>query len=121
MWCQYRTELTVERRVPRGAFMPRPEVESSLVTMSVLPAFELSEREESFMDLLSRALFTKRRKTILNGLSSLYPQKERLAQAIRTSGLNPSARPEELGVSGFLTLTRGLSSLGEPRPLSLPR
>lgn len=108
LWCQYRAAGRIERRISRGAFLPRPDVGSCLVTLDIKTSFDLSEEEESFMDTLSRAAFSKRRKTLLNGLLSLYPDKSALASAIVSCGVSPDRRPEELGVEGFQRLAKGL-------------
>ena len=108
LWCQYRADVKIERRILKGAFLPRPEVGSCLVSFCIRHSFELSEEQESIMDALSRAAFSKRRKTLLNGLLSLYPDKLELASAIRACGISPDRRPEELGVEGFQKLAKGL-------------
>lgn len=114
LWCQYRGTPRIERRIPRGAFLPRPDVGSCLVVLEMRSSWELSEEQESLMDVVSRAAFSKRRKTLLNGLQPLYHDKAALASAISACGIDPDRRPEELGVWGFLRLAKGL-----PLPNSL--
>ena len=116
LWCQYRADVKIERKISKGAFLPRPEVGSCLVTLSIQESFELTEEEEFVMDTLSRAAFSVRRKTLLNGLLPLYPDKPALESSIIACGINPNRRPEELGVEGFMRLARGLPPPPQPPP-----
>ncbi len=108
LWCQYRGAVKIVRRIPGGAFLPRPDVGSCLVTLDLYPESPLTEPEEEFMDTLSRAAFSTRRKTLLNGLSPLFPDKKALSEALSSSGIDPGCRAEDIGVAGFVTLARAL-------------
>lgn len=111
LWCQYRAEVAIEKRVSRGSFVPRPEVASCLVSLRMRTSFPLQEDEEQFLDTISRAAFSKRRKTISNGLNEVIPDRDVLAEAIRTAGVDPTARPEDLCVGDYVSLTKTLWSI----------
>jgi 16S rRNA (adenine1518-N6/adenine1519-N6)-dimethyltransferase len=110
LWCQYRAKVSLEKKIPRGAFWPRPDVESCLVTLELMQNFPLDEDQEALMDALSKAAYSQRRKTILNGISTVLPHTPRftLSEAIKASGLDPERRPESFGPDDFVTLTRAL-------------
>ncbi len=108
LWCQYRGRVRVVKRLPGGAFIPRPDVGSSLVTIDISREFPLSVPEEEFMDSLSRAAFSARRKTLLNGFSPLFRDKEKLSSIIASAGIDPNTRAQNLGVDGFVTLAKAL-------------
>ncbi|HHY76069.1 MAG TPA: ribosomal RNA small subunit methyltransferase A [Firmicutes bacterium] len=111
LWCQYRAEISLEKRLPPGCFVPRPEVGSCVVTLLMKDSFPLSEEEEEFLDSVSRSVFSKRRKTLANGLAGIIPDKERVSKAMEEAGIDPSLRPEDLGVDGFVALTKALLPL----------
>ncbi len=114
LWCQYRAELALERRLPRGCFVPKPDVGSCVVSLNVKDSFPLSEEKERFLDAVSRSLFSKRRKTLSNGLEDVLPDKDAVIAALRNAGIDPSRRPEDLGVSGFVAVTEALWPLSSP-------
>lgn len=86
-------------RVPAQAFRPPPKVESAVVRLLPhrQPPFDpaLGER----FDALVRLAFGQRRKTLRNSLRPLLS-----ADAIRTAGIDPAARPEALSLRHFARL-----------------
>lgn len=108
LWCQYRSRVSIERRISRGSFVPRPNVGSCLVALEVKPSFPLSAEEERVLDVVSRAAFSKRRKTLLNGLRDIAVDRDALSSALTQSGIDPEERPEDLGVDGFVRLAKAV-------------
>jgi 16S rRNA (adenine1518-N6/adenine1519-N6)-dimethyltransferase len=108
LWCQYRSRVSIERRISRGSFVPRPNVGSCLVALEVKPSFPLSVEEERVLDVVSRAAFSKRRKTLLNGLRDIAVDRDALSSALTQSGIDPEERPEDLGVDGFVRLAKAV-------------
>lgn len=111
LWCQYRTRVRIVRRVLAGAFLPKPDVDSCLVVLDLHRTFPLSESQEQFMDVLSRTVFSAKRKTLPNGLAPLFSDKKALSLVLEAAGIDPKMRPEQLGIEGFVTLTRTLFPL----------
>lgn len=107
LWCQYRANVRIERHIPRGAFFPRPDVESCLVSLELRSSFPLDEPAEEFLDTVSRAAFSARRKTILNGLRELADRNE-LLEVMDRLGIDARKRPEALGVEEFAALAEEL-------------
>ncbi len=101
----YRSEAEIIEGVPRSAFYPPPEVDSSLVLLRPRPPpFPLKD-EEVFTKVVDR-LFQHRRKTIENALSLSFREFKMSREAIRgtvvRSGFSgkrvEELRPEELGL-----------------------
>jgi 16S rRNA (adenine1518-N6/adenine1519-N6)-dimethyltransferase len=111
LWCQYRARVVVERRISRGSFIPRPDVGSCLVTLDMRPSFPLSPKGEELLDRISRSVFSKRRKTLLNGLRDIVPDRAALSQALAGAGIRGEQRPEDLGVEEFTCLVIALGPL----------
>ncbi len=109
LWCQYRARVAVEKRISKGSFVPRPDVGSCLVTLQLRPDFPLAVEEEGMLDRISRAVFSKRRKTLQNGLREVVPDREVLANILEESGIDPSRRPEDLSIDEFVRLTRAVA------------
>jgi len=106
LWCQYRAKVKIEKKIPKGAFLPRPEVGSCLVTLDICPAFELTEKEEMILDEISRKAFSQRRKTILNSLLGLIPDRKNLLALLTDNGLDPQKRAEDLTVGEYVNLAK---------------
>ena len=111
LWCQYRAKVMIARRIPKGSFIPPPEVGSCLVLMDMKSSFPLSPEEESILDKITRAVFSRRRKTLRNGLLPLVPNGEALDEALKSVGIDGRLRPEDLDVSAFVDLTKALIPL----------
>lgn len=111
LWCQYRGSVTIERRIPRGAFVPPPEVDSSLVTIDMYDRFPLTEEEEDILNEISRAAFSQRRKTLLNSLAPLVGSKQALISIENISSVPLKKRPEELSLEEYVVLTKGLAPI----------
>jgi 16S rRNA (adenine1518-N6/adenine1519-N6)-dimethyltransferase len=104
-------------QVPRGAFRPVPNVDSTVVRLTPWrpPLLDLAEAQH--LRTLTRAAFGWRRKQLQRilrdapayGLTA--PQLAELAAA----GFEPTARPEALSPDEFIRLTRELRRLGFPR------
>ncbi|MCD6320969.1 ribosomal RNA small subunit methyltransferase A [Candidatus Bipolaricaulota bacterium] len=80
--------------VPREAFLPPPRVDSAVVRLWRLPHPRIASPPEAFEALL-RAVFSARRKTLLNALRRAYPE-ERVRRALAELGLDPRVRGETL-------------------------
>src|SRR5262249_35712501 len=93
-------------RIPRGAFLPPPDVSSALVTLR-LPGEGIDvtpDDRQEFLDFV-KACFSQKRKTLLNSLKSVVPR-QRLQEAIAAMKLRPDARAEQLSVQDLVRLRR---------------
>lgn len=92
--------------VPPSSFVPRPHVSSTVFSLSRKGG--VSIERASALYALAKALFSRRRKTVLNSLSAYLGNGEKAASALLKSGIDARKRPEELDVDAFARL---LSSL----------
>ena len=87
--------------VPKGVFLPRPNVDSAVVRFvrrSILPV----ENPDRFFKLVKTS-FTQRRKTLANNLKELGNQ-EKIQSSILKAGLQESVRAEALTLAEFVKL-----------------
>ncbi len=87
--------------VPKGVFLPRPNVDSAVVRFvrrSILPV----EDPDRFFKLVKTS-FTQRRKTLANNLKELGNQ-EKIQSSILKAGLQESVRAEALTLAEFVKL-----------------
>lgn len=87
--------------VPKGVFLPRPNVDSAVVRFvrrNVLPI----EDPDRFFKLVKTS-FTQRRKTLANNLKELGNQ-EKIQSSILKAGLQESVRAEALTLAEFVKL-----------------
>lgn len=117
---QHRAEVSIERRVPAGAFFPPPRVESAVV----LAAFrEPAARplDEGRFRRLVKAGFAQRRKVLANALAAarIAPE-EALAAGLAGAAIDPRRRGETLTVGEWIALERGLGT-GEGAPERVAR
>lgn len=106
---------TVEKlfRVPAGAFHPPPRVDSAVVRL--VPRAEPLIRDDQLplFRVLVTGLFGFRRKQLGRGLRELtgWPA-PRVEELLRSAGIPPTARPEELATEEFARLAEALIDAG---------
>lgn len=93
--------------VPKSVFMPKPKIDSTVLRLSLRKYDDEVDRERLFA--LVKAGFNKRRKTILNSLSDVYP-KDELSLAFEKVGINKTLRAENLSLDDYINLTNVLNS-----------
>src|SRR5574337_505267 len=100
-------------RVAPGAFRPPPKVDSAVVRMTPLSSAERPDPALTrAIDAVVRAAFGQRHKTLANALRSLLD-----AEAIRTSGIDPRERAENVAPQGYVALARQMDPAGlQPDP-----
>ena len=97
-------------RIPRGAFLPPPDVGSSLVTLR-LPGepVKLAAGEQApFLDFV-KSCFSQKRKTLLNNLRS-KASRDVIREALAALKLRPDSRAEQLSVPVFAALYERLKA-----------
>jgi 16S rRNA (adenine1518-N6/adenine1519-N6)-dimethyltransferase len=106
IFCQFFAPPKVLFRVPRGAFFPKPKVDSAVVSMAVgMPPGEAMPRDEwgLFFAFVSKA-FSMRRKKLSNVIGGDVQGRERCECVLRELGCGPRARAEDLGIRDWLGL-----------------
>jgi 16S rRNA (adenine1518-N6/adenine1519-N6)-dimethyltransferase len=103
-------EVRILFGVSRRSFLPRPEVDSSVVDVrwSVEPRADIGE-PEAFRELV-RAAFGQRRKMLRNALAALAGRRgfdaSGAREAFRRAEVDPAARAETLDLVAFARLAR---------------
>lgn len=95
--------------VKRGSFLPAPNVDSSVIKLSVQAQPPISVTDEKMFFKVVRASFSQRRKTIANSLSfGLHINKEKIISLLTSLELNTSLRAEQLTLAQFAMITNQL-------------
>ncbi len=107
-------ETDLVARVPSTVFYPAPEVDSSVVKFikRTFPPVDVKDTRLFFNVI--KAAFSKRRKTLLNSLSSsLKPyDKKEWAVILELAGVNPETRAEQLCLGDFARIANTLTNRG---------
>ena len=102
------------RRVPPGAFFPRPKVDSAILRLDPLPTpLVPDERRPGFLKLV-QAGFAQPRKQLANSLAQGLgaPKGEALALLAR-AGIPPDRRPQELDLHEWRQLFNTVAPRGD--------
>jgi len=107
---QYFTEPSIVTRVSRGSFMPMPNVDSTVIRLKVREQAPVSLLDEETFFLTIKDGFGKRRKTLLNALSSgfLNISKEQAKVALEMAEITENTRGEALSIDQFATLANAI-------------
>ena len=111
---QWRTTAKILFDVSRSAFVPPPNVTSSIVRLEPL-AEPVAPARLVDLERVTQAAFGQRRKMLRQSLKALRPDTEAW---IASAGLDPTARAENLSVSDFAALARTLTRAGTTRSQS---
>ncbi len=93
--------------LPAGAFRPPPKVQSAVVSLRFHPPSPPA-REPAVFEGLTKAIFTRRRKTLANALRAY--RSEGLPAALRRAGLDGRRRPETLAIPELVALADAIES-----------
>ncbi len=100
------SKAQVVANAPASCFMPRPNVDSSVIRMDVYEEPPVKVRSEENLFAVIRASFNQRRKTLANGLSNgLGISREVVTEALEKMGLRADIRGEALSLSEFAELS----------------
>lgn len=105
---QYYTDPEYICTVTPDNFIPRPKVDSAVITLRIRKEPKVLARDEKLLFELIRAAFSQRRKTLLNSLSNARISdisKEDVRQALLTMGLDEGIRGEKLSLEDFARLS----------------
>ena len=105
---QYYATPYIAANVPQNCFMPRPNVGSAVIRLTLHEEPPVKVKDESFLFALIRASFNQRRKTLVNGLTNaaeLNLSKEEVQAALEEMGLSATIRGEALTLEQFAALS----------------
>lgn len=109
---QYYAKPYIAANVPPNCFMPRPNVGSAVINLTLHTQAPVQVSDEKLLFQMIRASFNQRRKTLVNGLnnsSELSFSKERISNALKEIGLFENVRGEALTLEQFAQLANVLS------------
>lgn len=110
---RYYAEPYIAAFVPPNCFMPRPNVGSAVIRLTLHKEPQVKVKDEALMFGLIRASFNQRRKTLLNGLynsEELDFTKDVILKALNEIGLSHDIRGEKLSLEQFAHLANSLYS-----------
>jgi len=90
--------------VPPESFSPAPRVNSALVRLQPRLTYTTSVHRLEDFEYVVRQAFSQRRKTLRNALRRIIDERQ-----IRSTGIDPGARPETLNIEEFAALSNELS------------
>ncbi|MBO4505456.1 MAG: 16S rRNA (adenine(1518)-N(6)/adenine(1519)-N(6))-dimethyltransferase RsmA [Lachnospiraceae bacterium] len=105
---QYYADAYIAANVPPNCFMPRPNVGSAVIRLTLHSEPPVKVRDEKLMFALIRASFNQRRKTLQNGINNspeLNFSKESVSAALQQMGLPETVRGEALTLEQFAKLS----------------
>jgi 16S rRNA (adenine1518-N6/adenine1519-N6)-dimethyltransferase len=102
----YRADARIAGRIPPGAFVPPPKVESAVIVLR--PRTPPAVADPTLLFSLVRAAFAQRRKQLRNAWKHVAPSEE-LEQAARQAGIDLRRRGETLGLAEFVAVADAIS------------
>jgi len=90
--------------VSKKDFSPAPKVDSAVILLKTRLSESPIDRKNYYPFI--KALFKQPRKTILNNLSALETNKEKLKEKLEKQGVDPSLRGQDLSFEEILELSR---------------
>lgn len=109
---QYYAEPYIAANVPPNCFMPRPNVGSSVIKLTLHKKAPVAVSDEKLLFQIIRASFNQRRKTLVNSLnnsSELTFTKEEIQKALSSLEISENIRGEALSLEQFADIAAVLS------------
>lgn len=110
---QYYAKPYIAANVPPNCFMPRPNVGSAVINLTLHEQSPVNVADEKLLFRMIRASFNQRRKTLVNGLNNspeLSFTKEEIQKALNAIRLSENIRGEALSLEQFAALANALSN-----------
>lgn len=104
---QYYAKPYIVANVPPNCFMPRPNVGSAVIRLTLHEQPPVKVADEHFLFAIIRAAFNQRRKTLVNALTNaneLQLTKDVVQTALEQMGLSATIRGEALSLEQFAQL-----------------
>ncbi|WP_221569242.1 16S rRNA (adenine(1518)-N(6)/adenine(1519)-N(6))-dimethyltransferase RsmA [Alkalihalobacillus sp. TS-13] len=111
---QYYAVAKSEVKVPKTVFVPQPNVDSSVISLTLRKQAPVHVEDENFFFEVVRSSFAQRRKTLLNNLqNNLFSkeQKSMIEGALQETGIDGKRRGETLSIEEFARLSNALLPL----------
>ena len=90
-------------KVSNKCFFPSPKVESSVISFDIVNKYNISDEQKLFK--IIKSAFHKRRKNILNSISSgMKISKEKVSEILQNCNINNNLRAENLTLENFIEI-----------------
>ena len=107
---RYFARAEVVASISKRAFYPVPNVDSVVVRLTRVERPARDERElESFFSVV-RTAFRQRRKMLRNSLGELAGSPRAAERLLRSAGIDPGLRAEDLDVGGFVAIAESFAT-----------
>jgi 16S rRNA (adenine1518-N6/adenine1519-N6)-dimethyltransferase len=103
---RHRADVDRLLALPAGAFRPQPKVQSAVVRLRFHPPHPVPRQPDVF-ERLTKAVFTRRRKTLANALLAYAATGG--DEALRRTGIDGRRRPETLDIPELVALADAFS------------
>ena len=112
---QYYADIRRTATVSAHLFWPAPKVDSEVLQFNFKQEFAPAVCDPDLFAAVVKAAFSRRRKTLLNAMSSseLKIRREDLLTVFNASGIDPGNRAESLSVNQFVQLTNTINGYQE--------
>ena len=117
---QFYADVELNFIVPPNCFIPRPKVDSSVITLTAKKETPLKEDLKEFFFHVVKSAFSQRRKTLVNTLYNTGDfglEKADIESAIKEIGLSEKIRGEALSIENFRKLSIKLLDMIEKTAL----
>ena len=109
---EYYASVSKVADVSASCFIPRPNVDSSVIRLDIYKERPVKVRDERLLFKLIRAAFAQRRKTMVNSVSAVTDfSKEEIKEALCLIGKSENIRGEVLSLEEFAALSDRLCSV----------
>ena len=108
---QYYAKPEIITRVPASCFMPKPNVDSTVIRLTRYEKPPVEVEDEAYLFAVIRASFNQRRKTLVNGLANagnLGVNRQVVEETLDEMGLSRQIRGETLDLKQFTDLSNRL-------------
>lgn len=111
VFVNFYTSPKIILKAPKTVFMPQPKIDSSVIKLDIKMDLPEIDKEQFFK--VVKAAFSKRRKTIINSLSSygFKLDKEDFKKALEEVKIPQDTRAENISVEDFIKLSKILPPL----------
>ena len=104
----YYSDAKIVLDVPKGCFIPSPDVDSSVINLKLLKEPRVKFDDTEFLFKVIKIAFSQKRKTLLNSLvnNGLCSSKKELEDILSSLNINVKVRPEELSLQDFANISK---------------
>ena len=100
--CNWKFEIKKQFNVSKNCFFPKPKINSTVISFIPKKIIEFNIKNPKNLEMVTRILFSTRRKMINKSFLKLFKGDESMAQKLN---LNLKQRPEELSNEMFYRIT----------------